>query len=383
MSGEIKERNKMTPGGENPDSGCSCSGKPKECACASGEKPYWIDGTVKTAGGDVPHVPAELVFADHVGTFKVRANIGRMGYKVEPGLYAVGAPNAVSPVLVSANYKMSFDVLRSKLAGRGAWILVIDTKGINVWCAAGKGTFGTAEIVRRVAETQLSKVVSHRTLVVPQLGAPGVSAHEVKRGCGFRVVYGPVRAADLSAFLDAGMKATPEMRRVHFGFRDRVVLIPVEFSMGLKYMLIAAVVFLVFSELYRGGYSPGRVAGVGSVSAALCIAAFLGGIVLTPALLPWLPGRAFSVKGAWAGFALAAIFEVVAYWHPALSGGRLADAAWLLIIPAASSFTGMNFTGASTYTSISGVKREMSIALPVQGVAAGAGLILWIAGRFV
>ena len=94
-----------------------------------------------------------------------------MNYRVEPGLYAVGQPDPQSPVLVSANYKLSFDRLRCRLAGLSVWILVIDTNGINVWCAAGKGTFGADEIVRCVESSRLSEVVAHRTLIVPQLGA--------------------------------------------------------------------------------------------------------------------------------------------------------------------------------------------------------------------
>jgi acetyl-CoA decarbonylase/synthase complex subunit gamma len=86
-----------------------------------------------------------------------------MDYSIEPGLYALGAPDRESPVLVSANYKMSFDELRSALPGRDLWILVLDTKGINVWCAAGKGTFGTEELVKRIASSGLSQVVAHRS----------------------------------------------------------------------------------------------------------------------------------------------------------------------------------------------------------------------------
>src|SRR3990172_3694474 len=145
---------------------------------------------------------------------------------MERGLYAVQAPSADSPVLVSANYKMSFDRLRSQLAGIDAWILALDTRGINVWCAAGKGTFGTDEIVRRIEATGLAKVVSHRVLILPQLGAPGVAAHEVARRSRFRVVYGTVRARDVQAYLAAGRKATPEMRRVRFGLRERLVVVP-------------------------------------------------------------------------------------------------------------------------------------------------------------
>jgi len=127
-----------------------------------------------------------------------------MRYTVDPGLYAVGNPDAQSPVLVTANYKMSFDRLRAELSGIDAWILVLNTDGINVWCAAGKRTFGTEELVRRIESSGLARVVAHRKLIVPQLGGPGVAAHQVKELSGFRVVYGPIRAEDLPAFLESG-----------------------------------------------------------------------------------------------------------------------------------------------------------------------------------
>ena len=37
--------------------------------------------------------------------------------------------------------------------------------------------------------------------------------------------------------------------------------------------------------------------------------------------------------------------------------------AWMLIIPAISSYLAMNFTGASTYTSLSGVKKDINEVL--------------------
>src|SRR4030067_3575659 len=130
--------------------------------------------------------------------------------------------------MATANYKMSLDRLREALPGRKAWILVLDTKGIDVWCAAGKGTFGTMELVSRIESSGLRQIVSHRELILPQLAGPGVAAHEVKKLSGFKVVYGPVRAEDLPPFLNAGLKATPEMRLKTFSIRERVVLIPIE-----------------------------------------------------------------------------------------------------------------------------------------------------------
>ena len=342
-----------------------------------------ISGTIATPAGDVPRVDTALRTADRLGAWKSRWAMGRMRYAVEPGLYAVGQPAADSPVLVSANYKMSFDRLRGQLAGIDAWILVLDTRGINVWCAAGKGTFGTDEIVHRLDTSGLSGVVSHRRLIVPQLGAPGVAAHEVKRRSGFRVVYGPVRAEDLPAFLAAKLKATPEMRRVRFPIKDRVALVPVELVMAAKYFLAAAACFFFLAGLGPDGYSWTRVLGVGTRSAGLVLAVCVGTLALVPTLLPWLPGRAFALKGLWIGLALAAAVLLLGWSRGDLLGNRLSLAAWCLLLPATASFLGMNFTGASTYTSLSGVRKEMALAVPLQLLAAVAGLVLWLIAPFV
>ncbi len=122
-------------------------------------------GSVPTAIGRVPLVSALISWSDRWGTVKARWGVGRMHYAVDPGLYALGQPHSDSPVLVTANYKMSFDALRCALPGRDAWLLVLDTHGINVWCAAGKGTFGTDELVASIRNSGLEQVVAHRLLV--------------------------------------------------------------------------------------------------------------------------------------------------------------------------------------------------------------------------
>ncbi|UCF14702.1 MAG: hypothetical protein JSW59_14915 [Phycisphaerales bacterium] len=329
-------------------------------------------------GPQIPRVPTELSRADRFGDLKVRLAYGRMRYTVEPGIYALGKPTADSHVFVSANYKLSFNRLRSRLAGRDGWILVLDTKGINVWCSAAKGTFGTEELVSRIEAVQLEEIVAHRKLILPQLAAPGVSAHEVKRQSGFKVIYGPVRSDDLPAFLDGGMKATEQMRRVEFPLADRIVLIPMELIGWVRHILCAAACLLVLAGLSREGYSGRLIASDGVRSALILLASYLAAGILGPTLLPWLPGRAFSVKGLWIGLAVALGLGLCSSWS-SLPG----TTAWFLIIPALTSFVVMNFTGASTYTSLSGVKREMTIAVPAQLICAVAGVGLWLAGRFV
>ncbi len=144
----------------------------------------WITGYVPAAAGEVPQAATKLDFSDTFGSWKCRWSIGRMDYTVEPGIYCVGMPDTQSPVLVTANYKMTFDRLREQLSGLELWIVVLDTDGVNVWCAAGKGTFGTAEVVRRIKAVGLEHIVSHRTVILPQLAAAGVAAHEVKKQSG-------------------------------------------------------------------------------------------------------------------------------------------------------------------------------------------------------
>ena len=344
-----------------------------------GRKP-WIVGEVSTPAGLVPEVATHLDTADRWGAVKVRLGLRRMRYAVEPGLYAVGSPTAESPVFVSANYKLSFDHLRRELEGINGWIMVIDTKGINVWCAAGKGTFGTEEIIRRIESTRLVEIVSHRQIIVPQLGAPGVAAHDVRRRSSFRVIYGPVRARDIPEFLDADMKTSPDMRRVLFNIGDRLVLIPLELVMWGRYVFFIAIALFLLAGLSRSGYAfPGMA---GGREVLLLFLAFIAGGALVPAFLPWLPGRALSWKGMTIGLLLAVVLVIVGLIPSSQISGQLETAAWVLLMTAIGAFMAMNFTGSTTYTSLSGVKKEMRFAVPSQIVAAVLGFALWMVARF-
>ena len=345
--------------------------------------PAWLTGSVATPVGVVRIAATKLSRADTFGSWRARWGFGRMHYRVEPGLYGVGKPTAESPVFVSANYKMSFDRLRSSLDGIDGWILVLDTKGINVWCAAGKGTFGTDELVRRIEITGLNTVVSHRRLIVPQLGATGVSAHLVRERCGFHVFFGPVRASDIAAYLQAGMKATPAMRRVTFTIKERAVLVPVDLMHNLKYAIFVSACLLLLSGLGPSWYSMNRIADFGIANAVMPLMAALIGATLPAILLPWLPGRAFSIKGAVVGILpLMAVYALQAQ-HQDLFRNWFSTAGWMLFFPAVTSFIAMNFTGSSTYTSLSGVRKEMKIAIPAQISVTVIALGLWVTGLFV
>lgn len=364
-------------------------------------KTNYISGETETAAGNIPLVSTKLSRRDHFGAIKVRWLIGRNNYRVKPGLYGTGNPTDSSDVFVTANYKLSFDYLRKNLDGLDAWILVLDTRGVNVWCAAGKGTFGTEELVNKIRNTQLDKIISHRRLIVPQLGATGVSAYKVKElttedfkeenlaekslqyhfkdidkvfkvNRGYQVIFGPVRAADIKLFLQNNYKTTEEMRQVAFSFNDRLKLIPVDLVYARYRLLAAFAVILLISGLSSEGILFKQMMEKGIPAISKITMAYATGIVITPLFLPYIPVRMFAFKGLISGI----ILGLFLFGFSMMGNTILEIFSWFLLLSGISSFMAMNFTGASTFTSLSGVKKEMRTFVPIQISFAGFGLIM-------
>ncbi len=337
----------------------------------------FVCGHLETPVGKIPKVESILERRDRLGHFRVRWNIGRDTFTVEPGLYALSCPNTDSPVLVTANYKLTFDLLRQALDGFSCWILVLDTKGVNVWCAAGKGTFGTEELVDRIQASRLHEVVKHRRLIVPQLGATGVAAHSVKQYSGFSVHYGPVMLEDLPAYFRNGNKAEPGMRLKQFPLKERFVLIPVEIMQALQQGL-PVILFFLLSAGFFGNSSFFNMLIVHGLPPSLAVlSGIIGGTIFTPLLLPWIPGKAFSMKGALCGLLLFLLVLLPLYGADT-HYSSLEKSSWLFICLAVSSWFGMAFTGASTFTSLNGVRKEMLIGLPLQFAALTVGTVMWL-----
>ncbi len=340
------------------------------------KKPYWIIGEIDIEARKIPVISTNLSLRDQIGRVRSRLGSFRMRYKVTPSLYAVGEPDENSPVFISANYKLSFDLLRCSLKGINAFILVLDTKGINVWCAAGKGTFGTEELIYRIRGTELGDVVRHKRIIVPQLGAPGIQAHIVHKSTGFRVFYGPVYAKDISIYLKNGYRATQNMRTVRFNFRDRLVLTPIEIVQTGKpfliYVLSMFVLFglqpsgIFFKDALNGGY---HFVLLGAVS-------ILSGAFLAPLGLSLIPFRAFSLKGLISGLVVVAAYYFLFIGRS--SHEALKTAIIFTTFPVLSSYITLNFTGATPYTNISGVKKELKYTIPCYILVSAASVTLFI-----
>ncbi len=338
-----------------------CTEQPSSC-CSQG---YCCETEMKPK--TIP-TSTHLTFNDIIGGWKVRWGIGRMSYLIEPGIYFIGDPDSTAPVLVSTNYKLTFDSVRKELDKIDCWLLILDTKGVNVWCAAGKGTFGTNELVNRIKKSGLAKLVSHRRLILPQLGASGISAHEVKRQSGFTVEYGPIRASDIRKYLENDHKADEKMRTVQFTFKDRLVLTPIELTNAMKQSL------MIFGILFILNLFSNRLFGIKDF--VIYSGTIFTGTILTPILLPFIPGKAFSWKGWLLGF----IWVMLAFWKFDwfIASNWMIVCGYLFLLPSVSAYLAMNFTGSSTYTSFSGVTKEMKTAIPMILISGGIGTVLLI-----
>lgn len=340
------------------------------------EVPYWTTGTLATPAGAVFTVSTDWTRRDYWGMIKSRVGAFRMNYTITPGLYAVGGPAKDSDVFVTANYKLTFDILRRELKGMSAWVLVLDTKSINVWCAAGKGTFCADEVVKRIADARLETVVDHRRIILPQLGAVGVNASVVQKKTGFRVAFGPVQARDIPAYVQAGYKKTKEMSTIRFSILDRLVLTPMEINPAMKkFPWVAGGILLIFGLQPQGLLFKQAWFG-GLPFLVLALLAVFAGALVTPVLLPFVPFRSFAIKGWIVG--VLSMFLALHFFRPVSTQDPILLSVAYLLFPALSSYIALQFTGSTTFTGMSGVKKELKIGIPLYIGAASVSLVLMV-----
>jgi SAM-dependent methyltransferase len=219
--------------------------------------------------------------------------------KVKPGLYAVGQPDENSPVLVTGNFDLTVRRLVQAIDGRvDVWVLVADSAGINVWCAAGGGYFTAEKVIAAVKSSHLDQVVRHHALILPQLCANGVDGWRVRKESGWGVHWGPAKAVDIPAYLADKRKKNDAMRWVRFPFRDRLEMVTV--TLGFYALLILLPVFI----FWRGLFWP-------------ITFSMLGLSYFYAVVHPWLPGHDGLNKSIpLTVIALAGLFVYTAFWNP-------------------------------------------------------------------
>ncbi|MBZ5615783.1 MAG: 4Fe-4S binding protein [Acidobacteriia bacterium] len=140
------------------------------------------------------------------------------------GLIRVGNPGEDSPVFLSGNYALTVKRLLRKLASTDCYLLVANSRGCNVWCAAGMNEFSEFDVIDAINVSGLKNQVRHRRIIAPAYAAPGVDIRAVKRETGFNIQWGPTHLNDLPEYITNGLKRTGNMSRVRFPFRDRLDL---------------------------------------------------------------------------------------------------------------------------------------------------------------
>ncbi len=193
--------------------------------------------------------------------------------KIQPGLYTVGEPDGNAPLLVTGNFELTVRRLVHAIDGKlDAWVLVADSAGINVWCAAGGGFLTAEKIIGALHMSGADSILNHRAMILPELCANGVDGWKIRRETGWGVHWGPIKAKDIPAYLREGRKKTDAMRWVSFPLKDRLEMVTV--TLGF-YGLLLLVPIAIF---WRGIFFPAA-------------ASLLGVSYFYAVFMPWIPGR--------------------------------------------------------------------------------------------
>jgi len=284
----------------------------------------------------------KIYLKDKVGTASVRLGFNRNDYKVKPGIYALGCPTKDSDVLVTCNYKLTVDMIRSTVK-KDYWLLIIDTDGVNVWCAAGKGSFGSAELIYSIKEFDLDCYVSHKRIILPQLGAPGIQDYLITQLTGYQVVYGTIRIEDLETFIENDYKTNEGMRSVTFKLKDRMVLTPLELIKSFRFIGVVLLLCLVIPVFELEHF-------------LMFLTGSLVGTVIFPVVLPIRPFRMFYKNG----ILLSMVLNI-----PFILSPSFITLAWYVLSASFAGYLSLNFTGSTTFTSLSGVRKETEEAVKV------------------
>jgi len=169
-------------------------------------------------------------------------------FPVEPGLRIFGTPNENSLVFLTCNFILSLKRLSKYLKEQNCYLLTAPTKGINVWCAATGGEFTEHSVISIIKTSRVSELVKHRTLIAPQLSAPGIDPEKVQQETGWHIKFGPVYAKDIPQYIKNGLNKTNEMQKVNFPILSRL-------EMATSYFITLVVIltlplFFFYSELY-------------------------------------------------------------------------------------------------------------------------------------
>jgi NAD-dependent dihydropyrimidine dehydrogenase PreA subunit len=152
----------------------------------------------------------------------VQTLLRMLPFPCRTGLQVLGHPDRSSPVFLTGNFALTVERVKSALSGIDGYLLVANSRGVNVWCAATGGLLTHHDVISVLKTSGVEDRVDHRHVILPQLAATGIEAGVIREKTGWKVVWGPVYADAVPAFVGRGMKATRAMRQVRFPWRERL-----------------------------------------------------------------------------------------------------------------------------------------------------------------
>jgi ubiquinone/menaquinone biosynthesis C-methylase UbiE/NAD-dependent dihydropyrimidine dehydrogenase PreA subunit len=244
---------------------------------------------------------------------------------VEPGLRRLGNPDHMAPVFVTSNFHLTVRRVEKALSAIDAWLLVVSTNGINVWCSSAGGEMTVHNLLAVMKTSRVQDRVAHRRLILPQLSAPGVDRQLLKETSGWSAEFGPVYAKDIPAFLELHHKKTAALCRVSYPGSFRFEML---FSMNALLWAVISIIlifvkpswaFLLSAFFWGAGiilyggypYLPGKSgwakASVLSILLAICIALYSVFILKQPWWHFWGWMTSAGILTLWLGFDLKGI----------------------------------------------------------------------------
>ena len=164
------------------------------------------------------------------------------------GVVKIGNPDENSPVFLTCNYHLTVERVKKALKKMDCFLLITNSNGYNVWCGSTGGHLTNHDVISILKTSGVEQLVSHRRVVLPQLAATGIEARVIKEKTGWEVIWGPVYAKDIPAFVENKYIKTQEMRGVIFPLVQRIEMATMwafPFS-----VIIAIITFLFFRSLF-------------------------------------------------------------------------------------------------------------------------------------
>jgi NAD-dependent dihydropyrimidine dehydrogenase PreA subunit len=165
------------------------------------------------------------------------------------GLVRIGNPGRSAPVLLTCNFGLTVERVKRALRGTDAYLLVANSRGVNVWCAATGGLLTDHDVVSVLKTSGIEDLVDHRQVILPQLAATGIEGKVVRDKTGWTVAWGPVRADMIPAFLSRGLRTTKAMRTVTFPWTERL-------EMAVAWAFPISLLGLLLLPLWPAGVLP-------------------------------------------------------------------------------------------------------------------------------